>query len=173
MGCFSRPDLRGPCPSVERGDLCLRSKGESNWLLFSAYWMRSHWWCAGNPKQRAEKTAGGARRRQPGVHGAGRRPGPRGCGAGLLLASGCLIHRNRLPPGSFRVYREDKRCAGNVHSGRLMHGTLFPCQAGSHFGGPGEHRSEGETSGACGVGHSTLEETVPKVRWGGGVGSLG
>ena len=33
-----------------------------------------------------------------------------------------------------------------------MHGTLFPCQAGSHFGEPGEHRSAGETSGACGVG---------------------
>ena len=49
-----------------------------------------------------------------------------------------------------------------------MHGTLFPCQAGSRFGGPGEHRSVGETSGACGVGPSTLEEMVQKVGWGGG-----
>ena len=49
-----------------------------------------------------------------------------------------------------------------------MHGTLFPCQAGSRFGGPGEHRSAGETSGACGVGHSTLEDMVQKVGRGGG-----
>lgn len=47
---------------------------ESSWLLFSAYCMRNHCW-----RPRTERGEG-----RQGVRSAGRRPGPRGCGTGLV-----------------------------------------------------------------------------------------
>ena len=61
MGCFSSPDLRGPCPSVERGDLCLRSKGVTNPLRAAGFYSAPTvcGTIAGDPELSAEKAGRG------------------------------------------------------------------------------------------------------------------
>ena len=101
MGCFSSPDLRGPCPSVERGDLFLRSKGITNPLRATGFYSAPTG-CGAIGDVLA--TQNGERRRQPGGTQRGQAARPQGLrDRSPVLASGCLIHRNgvtQLPPGS-------------------------------------------------------------------------
>lgn len=105
MGCFSSPDLRGPCPSVQRGDLCLRSKGITNPLRATGFYSAPT--VCGAIGDVLE-TQNGARRRQAGGAQRGRAAGTQGLwDRSPLLASGCLTHGKRADTAAAWALSED------------------------------------------------------------------